>query len=137
MMKQLVAGLFLCLMVELIAVGEVRGETGGENAKEKAVAQLYSTAAVLMDADTGRVLYGKNADVSLPMASTTKIMTCILALELADPEETVTVSAYAAGQPKVHLGLKAWESYRMEDLLYSLMLESHNDSAVAIAEQIG
>ena len=136
-MKQLVAGLFLCLMVELIAVGEVRGENGGENAKEKAVAQLYSTAAVLMDADTGRVLYGKNAEVSLPMASTTKIMTCILALELADPEETVTVSAYATGQPKVHLGLKAWESYRMEDLLYSLMLESHNDSAVAIAEHIG
>ncbi|MBS7240425.1 MAG: D-alanyl-D-alanine carboxypeptidase [Acetatifactor sp.] len=124
-------------MVELMAVGEVRGENGGENAREKAVAQLYSTAAVLMDADTGRVLYGKNADVSLPMASTTKIMTCILALELADPEETVTVSSYAAGQPKVHLGLKAWESYRMEDLLYSLMLESHNDSAVAIAEHIG
>lgn len=136
-MKQLVAGLFLCLTAGLFTVLPVNGESGGEKDKTEMVAQLYSTAAVLMDADTGRVLYGKNADSRLPMASTTKIMTCILALELSDLQETVTVSAYAAGQPKVHLGLKAWESYQMKDLLYSLMLESHNDSAVAIAEHIG
>lgn len=134
-MKQLVAGLFFCLMAGFMMAIPVQGETKEESTKQ--LAQLYSTAAVLMDADTGRVLYGKNADLKLPMASTTKIMTCILALELADLQEMVSVSAYAARQPKVHLGMKAWETYRMEELLYSLMLESHNDSAVAIAEHIG
>ncbi len=95
---------------------------------------LYAQSAVLMDADTGRILYAKNADTFRPMASTTKIMTCILALEMCDLDDTVTVSAYAAGQPKVHLGAPAGRTFRLEDLLYSLMLESHNDSAVMIAE---
>ena len=71
------------------------------------------------------------------MASTTKIMTCILALELADPQETVEISAYAASMPKVKLYVQKGERYLLEDLLYSLMLESHNDAAVAIAEHLG
>ncbi len=98
---------------------------------------LYATAAVLMDADTGRVLYGKNEDTFLANASTTKIMTCIVALENASLDEVVETSAYAASMPKVKLYIKSGEHYRLEDLLYSLMLESHNDSAVAIAEHVG
>ena len=99
--------------------------------------QLYAQAAVLMDADSGRVLYGKNAEDVLPMASTTKIMTCILALEYGNPEEIVEVSSYATSMPKVKLYVKQGEKYRLKDLLYSLMLESHNDSAVVIAEAVG
>ena len=99
--------------------------------------ELYALSAVLMDADNGRILLQKNGTQVLPMASTTKIMTCILALELADAEEYVTVSSYAAGMPKVHLGTRAGQAFRLKDLLYSLMLESHNDSAVIIAEHIG
>ncbi|MCD7842189.1 MAG: D-alanyl-D-alanine carboxypeptidase, partial [Lachnospiraceae bacterium] len=57
---------------------------------------LFSQAAVLMDASTGRILYGKNEDTVLAMASTTKIMTCIIALEYGDPEDIVTFSSYAA-----------------------------------------
>ncbi len=98
---------------------------------------LYATAAVLMDADTGRVLFGKNADTPMAMASTTKILTCILVLENASPDECVTVSSYAAGMPKVHLGIRQGEEYTVRDLLYSLMLESHNDSAAALAEHVG
>lgn len=98
---------------------------------------LYATAAVLMDADTGRVLYEKNGDAFLANASTTKIMTCILALEKASPEERVEASAYAAGMPKVKLYMKTGEHFKLGDLLYSLMLESHNDTAVAIAEHVG
>lgn len=64
-------------------------------------------------------------------------MTCILALELADPQETVEISAYAASMPKVKLYVQKGERYLLEDLLYSLMLESHNDAAVAIAEHLG
>lgn len=108
------------------------------NAKENDTSlQLYAQAAVLMDADSGRVLYGKNEKEVMPMASTTKIMTCILALEYGDPDDVVEVSAYAASMPKVKLYMKQGEKFRLEDLLYSMMLESHNDSAVAIAEAIG
>ncbi|MDE5930991.1 MAG: D-alanyl-D-alanine carboxypeptidase [Lachnospiraceae bacterium] len=105
--------------------------------KEEVQLQLYAQAAVLMDADSGRVLYGKNENEALPMASTTKIMTCILALEYGNPDDIVEVSAYAASMPKVKLYMQEGEKYRLEDLLYSLMLESHNDSAVAIAEAVG
>lgn len=99
--------------------------------------QLYAQAAVLMDADSGRILYGKNPEEKLPMASTTKIMTCILALEYGNPEDIVEVSSYAASMPKVKLYVKPGEKYYLRDLLYSLMLESHNDSAVVIAEAVG
>lgn len=98
---------------------------------------LYAGAAVLMDAENGRVLYGKNEDAVMPMASTTKVMTCILALESGRLDELATVSSYAASQPKVHAGLRAGEQYYIRDLLYSMMLESHNDTAVVIAEHIG
>lgn len=97
---------------------------------------LYSMGAVLMDGESGRVLYGKNKDESYAMASTTKIMTCILALELGNPEQIVTFSDYAASQPDVQMNAKAGEQYYLKDLLYSTMLESHNDSAVAVAEAI-
>lgn len=99
--------------------------------------KLYAKAAVLMDGDTGRVLYGKAPDEVLPMASTTKIMTLILALEYGNPDDVVTVSSYAAKMPDVKLGLRAGEDYRLSDLLYSMMLESHNDSACAVAERVG
>lgn len=99
--------------------------------------KLYARSAVLMDADSGRILYEKDGHKKMPMASTTKIMTCILTLESGKTEEIVEISSYAASMPKVHLGMRAGEHYRMKDLLYSLMLESHNDSAVAIAEHVG
>lgn len=99
--------------------------------------RLLAEAGVLMDGESGRVLYGKNQDQKLPMASTTKIMTCILALENAKLDEKVTISKYATGMPEVRLGVREKERYYLEDLLYSLMLESHNDSAVAIAEHVG
>jgi len=95
---------------------------------------LYAKSAVLMDADSGRVLYGKNQSDQMAMASTTKIMTLLVALEQGNLSDVVTVSKYAAGMPDVQLNMKEGEQYVLEDLLYSLMLESHNDSAVAIAE---
>ncbi len=124
---------------QTLAQGLVLEETGAaEGSRDPAEdISLYAGAAVLMDADSGRVLYGKNADTPMAMASTTKIMTCIVVLEYADPEELLTVSSYAASMPKVKIYLKKGEQYRVKDLLYSLMLESHNDSAVALAEHVG
>lgn len=98
---------------------------------------LYAQSAVLMDGRSGRILWEKGGDVIRPMASTTKIMTCILALEAGLDDDRVTeVSAAAASQPQVHLGMRKGQSFYTKDLLYSLMLESHNDSAVAIAEAV-
>ena len=98
--------------------------------------QLFATAACLTDGDTGRVLFGKRETDPMAMASTTKIMTCILALENGGEQAVATASAQAAAAPKVHLGVYEGEQFLLGDLLYSLMLESHNDAAVMIAETI-
>lgn len=98
---------------------------------------LYALSAVLLDGESGRVLYEKEGQVPRPMASTTKIMTCILVLENGNLTDQAVTSAYAASMPKVHLGAAAGETFYVKDLLYSLMLESHNDSAVILAEHVG
>ena len=98
---------------------------------------IYSKGSVLIEKDSKRILYEKNAHEPLPMASTTKIMTCILAIESGKLDDIVTVSKNASRAPKVKLNLQTGEKQRLGDLLYSLMLESHNDTAVAIAEHIG
>ena len=96
---------------------------------------LHAQSAVLMDGLTGRILYGKNENDIRPMASTTKIMTCILALEAGGLDEFAEASSNAAAQPQVRLGVKKGERYQIRDLLYALMLESYNDAAVMIAEK--
>lgn len=135
-MKKNIGGFFCALLLMLHSVMAAYGaeQDGKDPAGD---ISLYAAAAVLMDADSGRVLYGKSGDTPMAMASTTKIMTCIQILEHADLEETLTVSAYAASMPKVKLYIKQGEGYRVGDLLYSLMLESHNDTAVALAEHVG
>ena len=91
-------------------------------------------AAVVMEAQTGALLFSQNPHEELPMASTTKIMTCILALEEGEAEDVAEFSSLAASQPEVHLGAGTGRKFYLKDLLYSLMLESHNDTAVAVAE---
>ena len=100
--------------------------------------ELYASSACLMDADSGRVLYGKEEETPLAMASTTKIMTCILALELTgDPAAAVlTASREAAAQPQVRLCVREGQRFYMLDLLYAMMLESYNDTAVMIAQGV-
>jgi len=105
-----------------------------ENAPKES--ELYAKAAVLMDADSGRILYEKNGTLALANASTTKILTCILALEYSQPDAVVEASNLAASAPKVHLGMHAGQRFYMLDMLHALMLESYNDCAVAIAEHI-
>ena len=99
--------------------------------------KLYAISACMIDAESGRILYGRNPYEVRAMASTTKIMTCLLALENCSIDEVVTVSEYAASMPDVQLNMRAGEQFRLYDLLLSMMLESHNDTAVAIAEHVG
>lgn len=121
--------IFLAITILLRAGITVRAEC--EPPKET---ELYAKSAVLMDAASGRILYEKNGHEALANASTTKILTCIIALENCDLDSLVIVSANAASQPKVHLGMRSGQTFYLKDLLYALMLESFNDCAVAIAE---
>lgn len=111
-----------------------QGITEQENAN---TIKVYARSACLIDADSNRLLWGKDADKKVAMASTTKIMTCIIALEQGNLDDVVTFSSKAASMPDVQLNAKKGEQFRLKDLLHSLMLESHNDTAVAIAEHIG
>lgn len=109
----------------------------GEDTEERKEMELYAQGAALVDGDTGRLLYGKNEDTPMAMASTTKIMTCLVALENSNMNDKVLISEYAASMPDVQLNAVQGDTFYMKDLLYALMLESHNDVAVAIAEYIG
>ena len=93
-------------------------EQSGKATEMDSSLQLFSQSAVLLDGESGRVLYGKDEMKERPMASTTKIMTCILALELGNSNDIVTVSQKAASQPEVHLGMKNGDSFYLNDLLF-------------------
>lgn len=121
-----------CTLFILIQNPAAAAETGQQEEKEKL--SLNARAAVLMDADSGRILYGKNETMAFPMASTTKIMTLIVALEHNEPDQIVMASAGASAMPEVRLGVHEGERYHMEDLYYAMMLESFNDAAMMIAE---
>jgi len=98
---------------------------------------INASSAIVMDMETGRVLFEKNAYVKRPIASTTKIMTAILAIENGNLDDEVTVSERACQIWGSDIGLKPGEKLKLRDLLYGLMLNSGNDAAIAIAEHIG
>ena len=123
------------LRIENIKAQEGQPDINGQNNASKV--KLNAQAALLLDAENNRVLYEVNGYKELPMASTTKIMTCIIALEHGKLDDVVSVSSYAAGMPDVQLNIREGEQYYLKDLLYAMMLESHNDVAVAVAEHIG
>jgi len=94
-------------------------------------------AAVVIDGSSKRILYQKNANSRVAIASTTKIMTAIVALENSNQNETITVSKKADGVGGSTMKLSANEKLSMESALYGLMLRSGNDAAIAIAEHVG
>lgn len=100
---------------------------------EQPAQDVPAQAAYLIEANSGRVLYAKNETARLPMASTTKIMTALLAVESGRLSETVRVPEEAVGTEGSSMYLKAGETILLSDLVYGLMLRSGNDAAVAIA----
>ncbi|MCR4601812.1 MAG: D-alanyl-D-alanine carboxypeptidase, partial [Clostridia bacterium] len=98
--------------------------------------ELYGDAAVLINADTGEILYDKNRMRQMYPASTTKIMTVMLALENLDLDSKITVSADAEAQDGSELGLVAGEQITVKDAVYGTMLLSANDAAWALAEAV-
>jgi len=127
---------WLCLVLAIF----IALVTGGLPvlAEEKTLeeGELHAAAAVVMDGETGEILFEKNGSEQRSMASTTKIMTLLVALEYGDFTEPVTVSANAARQPKVRMNLKEGETFWLINLLYAMMLVSYNDAAVAVAEAV-
>lgn len=125
-MKKIVAVLLITIFT--LGINKVEAD---DNLK------LYANAAVLIDAGNNRILYGKNENTVMPMASTTKIMTLIIALEYGELSSVVTFSDRAAKEPDVQLNAVKGEQYILEDLLYLMMLKSYNDVAYAVAEHVG
>ncbi|MBN2984357.1 D-alanyl-D-alanine carboxypeptidase family protein [Cohnella algarum] len=97
----------------------------------------HAQAAALIDVRSGRLLYDHRGDEPMRIASLTKIMTAIVAIEHGDPSGVVTVSKRAAGKEGSSIYLKAGEKMKLADMLYGLMLRSGNDAAMAIAEHVG
>lgn len=99
--------------------------------------KVNAISAVLVDGDTGRILWGKNEKKPMAMASTTKIMTALTAIENGNINQKTTVSKNASLAPPVKMHLKVGEKATVEQLLYAMMLQSYNDAAVAVAEAVG
>lgn len=110
---------------------------GGAQAEENRQVDSTARSAILIERHTGEVLLAHHARTALPMASTTKVMTALMALEYGKLDEVVTVGRNAYGVPGTSIYLNLGEKITLRDLLYGLMLASGNDAAVAIAEHIG
>jgi D-alanyl-D-alanine carboxypeptidase len=104
---------------------------------------VFATAAYLLDADTGVTLYARNPFMHLPIMSTTKLMTAVLAVEHGNPDQKITINnaiTYDINQLSADssvMGLRQGETYTLREVLYGLFLVSGNDAAVAIADAIG
>lgn len=113
------------------------GEVVEASSKLTEEPKINSRAAIVLDRESKAILYGKNETTKRAMASTTKIMTCLVILENKNLSDTVEVSRKAAGTGGSRLGLKIGDKITVKDLLYGLMLRSGNDAAVALAEYAG
>ena len=109
-------------------------EAVSESAEEP---NINSRSAIIYDRNSKEVIYGKEENTRRKMASTTKIMTCMVVLEKGELTDTVIVSKKAAGTGGSRVGLKTGDKVSVQDLLYGLMLCSGNDAAVALAEHVG
>jgi D-alanyl-D-alanine carboxypeptidase (penicillin-binding protein 5/6) len=98
--------------------------------------KIRSRSAIVVDAETGKVLYSKNPDLKLPPASTVKLMTAIVAIENANFTDITTVSKRAVRVSPSKAGLKAGDRVTIETLLYAALVKSGNDAAAALAEAV-
>lgn len=119
--------LMLSMLLSAFTIFAVAGEPHGASAK----------AMTLYDPVRGIFLFEKNADEQLPMASTTKIMTALLAIERCNPDEMITIPSEATHIEGSSLYLKEGDRIRIGDLIYAVMLASANDAATALALYMG
>ncbi|MCL1936388.1 MAG: D-alanyl-D-alanine carboxypeptidase [Defluviitaleaceae bacterium] len=133
-MKNFILIYFFAFVFVFINITNINASDKVKEPKELIV---EAHGAILIDEKSGRVLWGKNEEEQLAMASTTKIMTAIVAIENGNMDDIIKISKRATRSPKVKMNLSVDEEIKLEYLMYALMLQSFNDSAVAIAEHIG
>jgi D-alanyl-D-alanine carboxypeptidase len=132
--------------------GNVQSVTGGSSANSLTITPgdtthpappVFATAAYLLDADTGVTLYAHNPFMHLPMLSTTKLMTAVLAVEKGNPDQKITITGAISNDinqlsaDSSVMGIKRGETYTLRELLYGMFLMSGNDAATAVADAIG
>lgn len=134
----------LVLFIIFLSVFQTAAGEGGMNSDSisQAVAEqklppINAHAAIVVEESTGRILYAKNAMQKRSIASTTKIMTALIALEHGDLNDTVTISKRAAAIGGSTVGLQAGQRYTLRELLYAMLMVSGNDAAIAVAEHVG
>ncbi|TQS74451.1 D-alanyl-D-alanine carboxypeptidase [Ornithinibacillus gellani] len=125
MHKRIIAFVLICLLV-----------IAAQPLQPQAAPAVSAQQAVLLDAKSGRVLYEKAAHEKRPIASITKIMTAILAIESGKMDDMVTTSRKAIYTEGSSIYLEQGEKMKLEDLIYGLMLRSGNDAAIAISEHV-
>lgn len=124
-MKRIVLiGMIACLMI-----AHSSSRAAGQPA-------LVAESAILMDFTTGEVLYQKNADIRRPPASTTKIVTALVALEHGDLQQPIVATENASRAEGTSIWLAKGEKHSLEDMLYGILLPSGNDAAIAVAENL-
>lgn len=129
---------FHCSATEIDTSEELTVKSFSVSAPTSSAPEINSRAAIVLEKSTGTILYGKNEKEQRKMASTTKIMTCLVVLEnVSNLSEFVTISKKAAGIGGSRLGLTTNAQISVKDLLYGLMLCSGNDAAIALAEFVG
>lgn len=111
--------------------------TSGSAAVSRRTPELTARAAIIIDNDKNAVLYSKNPHLKLPPASTTKVMTALLAFERLPLDKTVFISRRAVGVEPSKAGLTPGARYRVKDLILATVVSSSNDAAVALAEAMG
>ncbi|HML37431.1 MAG TPA: D-alanyl-D-alanine carboxypeptidase family protein [Bacillota bacterium] len=139
-MKKIIIAILIILMAGFSVPVYGEPAAGGPESQQSAplpIPDISAQTAILVEANSGEVLYEKNADEKAYPASITKIMTALLAVENGDLDKKVKVSKNAAGVEGSSIYLEVGEKIPLRDLVYGLMLRSGNDAAVAIAEAIG
>lgn len=142
----MVAALFQMSRIGAVAATQTNQALANVSASTAAATDLIRNephvvahAAFLFDADTGAILYSKDADAELPQASCTKIMTALIAVERGNLDQMITAGADAhamVNSNSSYMGLSVGEKLTLRDLLYGLLLPSGNDAAVAIADGV-
>lgn len=99
--------------------------------------KVSSNCALLIEYSTGKIIYAKHANTKVSSAPAAKVMTALLALENESLSTKITASQNAVSQEPTKLGMKKGESFYLKDLLYAILVTSHNDAAVAISEGVG
>lgn len=127
--KSLISLILCLLLLALVPLSSIRAENSSIS--------THARAAALIDVESGRLLYSSRGDEPMLIASLTKIMTALVAIESGDLTSKVKVGKNAFAKEGSSLYLKQGEEMTLEDMLYGLMLRSGNDAATAIAEHVG